>query len=129
MRAATITILTSALLTACATKPTPIPTRGPMPTPEQYEPAVKRLLLSGLKDPDSLKQLRIAEPQPTAWRDGIIHGSTPHAGWLICFEYNAKNSYGGYVGLKRDGYVFRSYPGGLYFETLVSLTALGGATC
>lgn len=125
-----ITILASvALLTACATAPAPIPTRGPMPTPAEAEAAVKRLLLSGLKDPDSLKQFRIAEPVPTAWRDGLIHGGGAHAGWLVCFEYNAKNSYGGYTGVKRDGYVFRSYPGGLYFETTLAGTFLGGATC
>lgn len=129
MKAPLIAILAGALLTACATTQYPIPTRGPMPSHAEAEAAVKRLLVSGLKDPDSLKQFRIAEPQPTAWQDGIIYGSTPRAGWLVCFEYNAKNSYGAYVGLKRDGYVFRSYPGGLYFETLVSLTARGGATC
>lgn len=129
MRAPVLAILASALLTACATKPVHIPTRGPMPTHEQAEAAVRKVLLSGLKDPDSLKQFSIGEPVPTAWLDGIIHGSTPHAGWLVCFEYNAKNSYGGYVGLKRDGYVFRNYPGGLYFEASVLMTFRGGATC
>ena len=27
-------------------------------------------------------------------------------GWLVCYELNAKNSYGGYVGLRTQGVVF-----------------------
>ena len=36
-----------------------------------------------------------------------MRGGDHEEAWLVCFEYNAKNSYGAYVGLKTDGYAMR----------------------
>lgn len=66
------------------------------------------MLAVELKDPDSIKQFSIASgPFPISWR-----GTVDNDGWLYCFEYNAKNSFGGYVGVKRGGYVLRVYASG-----------------
>lgn len=122
--------LASVVFAACATAPiAPAVDRGPMPTREQAERAVKSLLLPRLKDPDSLKQFQMAEPIPTAWRTGILYGSVPMEGWLLCFRYNAKNSYGAYAGMTQDAWVFRNTGPELEFVSLGDLTARGGATC
>ena len=66
-----------------------------------------RYLQSTLKDPDSIKQFSIVSgPLSTYWRPSAF-SSEYSAAWLICFEYNAKNSYGGYVGVKRDGLMLK----------------------
>jgi hypothetical protein len=127
MRAAALLPL---LLAGCASTPTAPPLDpGPMPSRAQAERAVKALLLPRLKDPDSLKQFGMAEPIRTEWRTGLLVGNEAMAGWLLCFEYNAKNSYGAYTGLQRDGYVFRNSGPDLQFLTIVDLTARGGARC
>lgn len=78
---------------------------GPAPTIAQAEQVVLSSLLKSLRDPESLKQFSmIGEPQ---FVNGITAGNNIEQGWLACFEYNAKNGYGGYSGLKKDGYVLR----------------------
>lgn len=81
---------------------------GPAPTAEQVEPGIKAHLGRVLKDPDSLKQFRVINIMRTRWFLGApISNPGAAEGWIACYEYNAKNSYGGYVGLKIDGAVFR----------------------
>ena len=69
---------------------------------------VRSLLDRTLKDPDSLKQFKMKGLKPKIWSD---NPSAPwFAGWLACFEYNAKNSYGGYAGVSPGGIVIRMGP-------------------
>lgn len=97
-------------LSACATPRTgeTYIARGPMPSAEQAERAVRAYLARALKDPDSLKQFAITfGPSPVQWYRGLINGGGNEQAWLVCFEYNAKNSYGAYTGLKTDGVALR----------------------
>ncbi len=83
---------------------------GPEPTKEQLEPAVKDWIANSLKDPDSPKQFRIINIMKTRWvvPPPITYSNASAAeGWLACFEYNAKNSYGAYAGTTIEGLVFR----------------------
>lgn len=99
-------LLLAALLAAIAgCKSVPPPKQpldaGPKPTQQQAEQAVREFLGTVLKDPDSLKQFELyagpylKEHQDTRWSPWKV-------GWLVCFRYNAKNSYGGYVGVKAN---------------------------
>lgn len=80
---------------------------GPEPTPEQAERAVLNYLAGTLKDPGSLQQFRMRRVAEKRWQD--TRWSPWKAGWIACFEYNAKNSYGGYVGLKLGGLILHTY--------------------
>ena len=51
-----------------------------------------------LKDPDSLRDLTIAKPAADCYRRGI--GRRDVCGYKICVAYNAKNSFGAYIGRK-----------------------------
>jgi len=83
---------------------------GPRPNEAQATAAIMDYLQRTLKDPDSLKQFRIRSgPDTINWYRGLINGGGNEQAWLYCFEYNAKNSYGGYVGLKTDGFALRLY--------------------
>lgn len=108
-----IVLAISALfLTACATPNTGerVIDAGPQPSEAQAATAVMDYLRTTLKDPDSIKQFRIRSgPETITWYRGLINGGGNEQAWLICFEYNAKNSYGGYVGLKTDGVALRLY--------------------
>lgn len=91
----------------CASIPTGqlIEPAGPEPTRAQADQVVIAALTRSLRDPDSLKQFSIqGEPQIV---NGLTAGRNIEQGWLVCFEYNAKNGYGGYAGLKKDGYILR----------------------
>lgn len=106
------------LLAGCAT-PTPrevtIFDAGPQPNDEQAKDVVLEFLQRNLKDPDSLKQFKmLSSPRLATWYRGRSLGGGNDRGWLVCFEYNAKNSYGGYVGVKTDRVVLRSADGVLH---------------
>ena len=81
----------------------PMSVAGPKPSLEQAEPVVRYHLARTLKDPDSLKQFAMRDVRYAEWR----RGGGGDAGWLACFEFNAKNSYGGYGGLVVEGLVIR----------------------
>lgn len=107
-------IIGALLLTACATPGTntgqQVIEAGPRPSEAQATAAVMAYLRGTLKDPDSLKQFRIRSgPDLISWYRGLLYGGGHEQAWLVCFEYNAKNSYGGYVGIKVDGYALRLY--------------------
>lgn len=94
-------------IVGCASVPTGqiIEPAGPAPTKSQIEALVLPSLTRTLRDPESLRQFAIVgEPQLV---NGTTAGRNIEQGWLICFEYNAKNAYGGYAGLTREGYVVR----------------------
>lgn len=62
---------------------------------------IKRALIKNRariwKDPASVREARIGQPY-----------RCPLGGTCICVEANAKNSYGGYSGVKKSGFAFRS---------------------
>lgn len=94
-------------LIGCATIPTGqiIEPAGPAPTRAQAEQTVLPALKRALRDPESLQQFAsLGEPTLV---NGLTAGRNFEQGWLVCIEYNAKNGYGGYAGLKTEGYVLR----------------------
>jgi hypothetical protein len=84
---------------------------GPMPSQAAVDRVIKSYLDHSLKDPDSIKQYRFISLHKTRWLRGSLNGGGSEEGWLACFEYNAKNSYGGYTGVKTQGLVMRSSDG------------------
>lgn len=95
----------TALLCGCAaTGSGYIIPAGERPSPEQAATAVRDYLRETLKDPDSIKQFEYVK--------GPILVNWPLAGgfqeaWLTCVRYNAKNSYGAYVGVQLHGIAMR----------------------
>jgi hypothetical protein len=83
---------------------------GEKPASDVAKKAVLEHLYRSLKDPDSVKQFQVRSIERMTWSrswDGDYEQA-----WLVCFEYNAKNSYGGYVGLKSEGLPLRTFDGG-----------------
>lgn len=81
---------------------------GQKPTSIEAQKLIFDYLSRTLKDPDSIKQFSLLEPmKPMRW----FVGQSQEFAWLACFEYNAKNSYGGYVGLQKDGVAIRNSNG------------------
>lgn len=65
------------------------------PAPEGSEAAARAAIAIKLKDPDSLRLQNV-----------VAKGVSPDpAKWSICGEYNARNSFGGYVGFHQFAYV------------------------
>ncbi|MBW8003613.1 MAG: hypothetical protein FVQ80_16645 [Planctomycetes bacterium] len=81
----------------------------PGPYPEEYEQLVKEYILNRLKDPDSMKDFSI---KPPSVGEFFIFERPPKDGKIIklfvgCVKYNAKNSFGGYVGRKANVYFIK----------------------
>jgi len=75
---------------------------GPVPSMSQAESAVDAWVQrSGLKDPSSAMVRDIQIGQCGGIQNGILNGGEWRYGWIIVFDVNAKNSYGGYTGYKR----------------------------
>jgi hypothetical protein len=102
---------------------------GPQPSQEEIEAWIHDYLAHSLKDPDSLKQYRFISLQKTRWLRGAINGGGADEGWLACYEYNAKNSYGGYNGVQTHGMVFRHYPGERLTPIPGAMTQIMTPTC
>ena len=66
--------------------------------PTNLENTITAYLKDVLKDPDSLKDLRIGTPKRGWTRTN--YGKDVLYGYWVGYSYNAKNSYGGYVGSK-----------------------------
>lgn len=87
---------------------------APGPEPVNYEEDIMTYLNRHLKDPDSIKNLTIKALQPVRGTEGAfglsggIYGQTYRGHWAACVEYNAKNSFGAYVGLKGYYFIFRN---------------------
>ncbi len=105
------------LLSACATQPQEPPNPGPFP--ENYEQIVKAWLQDTLKDPYSLRELEITEPQTARVWVGLLNGGYLD-GYRTCVSYNAKNGFGAYVGLKRYTVVLK--------DGAIASTPVGGQT-
>ena len=59
-----------------------------------------------MKDPYSIQDLSISRPVPERRWVGLVNGSWLDA-YVSCVRYNAKNSFGGYVGLKEYSFVLK----------------------
>lgn len=84
---------------------------GLPPTLEQIQAVVMDDLQRTLRDPDSMKTFKIVSGPDVV--TGITAGRAYEKAWLACVEYNAKNAYGGYTGLKTHSYVLRFNDGDL----------------
>lgn len=85
---------------------------GPIPSMSEAEAAIKSQLAATLKDPDSLKQFEmLGDPAYFTWYRGMVRGGRYDAAYLVCFKYNAKNSYGAYTGAKVEGFGLRQVNG------------------
>ncbi|WP_241640741.1 hypothetical protein [Rosenbergiella epipactidis] len=80
--------------------------------PSNYSKALIGDIKRSLKDPDSIKVVSITNPYRAYSTYGF--GSIQY-GWYITVRYNAKNSYGGYVGETGVNYVYLNgkYDGGI----------------
>ena len=92
-----------AICTSCTnyTVP-PIQDAGPQPTEAQATEVITQYLQTKLKDPGSLQQVGIVGMRLHNSPRGMVNGGGYDQDWIVAFVYNAKNSFGGYVGLQRD---------------------------
>ena len=84
---------------------------GDPPSFSAADSAIKSYLRENLKDPDSIKDFEIMSGgyQRVTWfKGGLLTGGKDVSGWLFCARYNAKNSYGAYVGRKTDSFVLNN---------------------
>ena len=103
-------LLTGLFLAGCAGQPSQqelaVADYGPAPGPEFFE-AVKFAVKVGLKDPDSLKDLQVGQPKKCGYRSPLELNAKAVYGYCTTIAYNAKNSYGGYVGLRAFNIMYR----------------------
>ncbi len=79
--------------------------RGPKPSLDVTLEFIHKNLQRTLKDYDSIKQFAtVGELEPVV---GTNIRDNYEQAWALCVEFNSKNSYGGYTGLKQHGYVLR----------------------
>lgn len=80
---------------------------GPRPTQEQAEALAKGWCQTNLMDPTSflIKNVQVLGPgwSEAMWRDE----SKRRYGWLVSFDVNGKNAYGGFVGFDRKRVLVR----------------------
>jgi hypothetical protein len=81
------------------------------PQPANIEDQAKTFLIGKLKDPESARFKTSSAPYRaytnSLWMLGA-GGEITWIGWAIDLEYNAKNSYGGYVGFSCETVSFSS---------------------
>lgn len=111
--------LTMLVLSGCASQGpmradgAPVSAMDAGPAPKDPAAAIQPFLHGFLKDPYSAQIKIVSGPSFFTQKSGLL-GSAVY-GWGICFDVNAKNSYGGYTGYKRmavvwrDGVVLRHY--------------------
>ncbi len=94
-----VAVLVLCLTAGCISTSELTPERcGPPPTMAQAEWGVSYYVQNvGLKDPGSaqVRNIQIVRRHGQANIHGNIYG------WLVTFELNAKNSFGGYVGFRK----------------------------
>lgn len=88
------------LLSGCAGL-APLPPNADFgPPPVAYEEAIKAHMEAKLKDPDSAKY-RFGQPRKGYANKGMaLGGQVIFVGYVVPFQVNAKNSFGGYTGFK-----------------------------
>lgn len=111
-----------ATLTACAqTSVSGSSPDDPGVLPAAYEDIIKAYLDRTLKDPYSVRDLTISQPvQRSLWL-GLVGGGSVQA-YVTCVSFNAKNSYGAYVGRRsytmafKDAVFVRDFTGATLFQ-------------
>jgi hypothetical protein len=101
--------------TGCVTAPSPQDDQATLqrfgyggPIPVDWQDQAKAFVLENLKDPESARFKFNDVPPRQSWvREAPLFGRRFASGWLVSFEVNAKNSYGGYVGFKPYAFIFR----------------------
>nr|WP_181374623.1 hypothetical protein [Pectobacterium carotovorum]AKG47447.1 hypothetical protein pA_00007 [Pectobacterium carotovorum] len=94
---------TSLVLAGCASNSKNPASANYGAEPVNNEQAVISQLKNELKDPDSVKIMSITKPR----RGYATYGfGKSEFGWHTEVKYNAKNSYGGYVGAKTRQYLY-----------------------
>lgn len=74
---------------------------GQEPTQTQAEAAAQVWVQhAGLKDPGSAQVRNVQILGKRGMYNGLVNGGGYSYGWMVQFEVNAKNSFGGYVGFK-----------------------------
>lgn len=108
-----LSIATLAAVAGCASVPTGqvLTEAGPQPTKAQAEATIRAHLRRNLRDPDSMKDFAMLSGPDIV--TGTNAGLNYEKAWLVCVEYNAKNAYGGYTGLKSEAYPLRFSGGDL----------------
>ena len=112
MRKLSISLVIIIFLSACATSGVDISQIeiGDPPSKNEAEQLVLNYLAATLKDPDSLKDFKLI----TGVKRGALNYGAFNKGpsglsfsnpmYYVCVHYNAKNSYGAYVGRKTYAY-------------------------
>lgn len=92
MKRILIVALLAALVAGCQTT---AHTAGPV-VPPDYRARVANYLLDRLKDPYSVREAEISAPTVSMF--GVRN--------IVCVRYNAKNSFGAYIGRETQAFLF-----------------------
>jgi hypothetical protein len=115
-------VTVSAYLTGCAAMIAPsaaqlaVADYGTYPT--NYEDIVKTYLHNTLLDPNSVQDLNVDTPTQYYIQEPPIMGGHTLYGYMVSYSLNAKNSFGGYVGVQkhfiliRDGQIIKAWEPG-----------------
>lgn len=96
LRKLTLVVSMAGLLAACTGRVTEAEA-GPRPV--NYKATLRAYIRETFFDPYSLMDVAVSEPVPGTM---LLKN-----GWVVCFQANAKNRYGAYVGLKRTSFLFQ----------------------
>ena len=108
MRSITLGATAIAILVGCGTPPRnlTIVDRGPRPDLDATLALLHQHLKRSLKDYDSLKDFAVVHGEIYPVSATNLAYDFEQA-WMLCVEYNAKNSFGGYAGLQQHGFPVR----------------------
>jgi len=93
--------------------------------PNDYQNMIKSYLAVFLKDPYSAKYEFNHKPLKGYIQDLKLNRGRPTFGWLVNFNYNAKNSYGAYTGNEYTHFfVYKDINDGNYYARPTSKSSL-----
>jgi len=116
-------------LTGCADAPRNVylEKRGPPPQLDQAVAVAHQTLKRTLKDYDSMKDFAVVgELAPIT---ATTLGWNFEEAWMLCVEFNAKNSYGGYTGIQERGFPLRAHGGELVVVHRTNWITYTGTGC
>jgi len=91
--------------------------------PTNHRQAIVDFVKTSLKDPYSIRSAGIAAP--IVGFVGIANGGQAA---VVCTRYNAKNSFGAYIGLQTVAYIFRNgRVAGVISESPIACASIGTA--
>lgn len=99
MKRSVIAAALCAVLASCQTTP-PQRNAAPATVPKNYRAVTAYFIKSTLKDPYSVRDARISAPVTLSGL--MIGGNKPG----VCVVFNARNSFGGYVGMQSFSVAF-----------------------